>query len=84
VSRYVGAEDGLATERTYIVRTLLRGIARGMRSGILHLDIMGFARAAAIAAGLTITVAGYSTGVIARRFASHNGKLAPRKGKLVK
>jgi glucosyl-dolichyl phosphate glucuronosyltransferase len=73
VTRYVGARDGLAAERTYIVRTLLRGIARGVLDGVLHLDLTGFARAAAIAAGLAITVAGYSTGVIAQRFASSKG-----------
>lgn len=84
VAHYVGAKDGLATERTYIGRTLLRGITRGVRDGILHLDVKGFARAAAIAAGLTITVAGYSAGVITQSFASHNGKLASLKGKLVK
>ena len=71
VTQYVGSKDGLATERTYIVRTLLGGVVRGAMDGILHLDVTGFARAAAIAAGLTITVAGYATGVIARRFTSH-------------
>jgi hypothetical protein len=71
VAQYVGAKDGLATERTYIVRTLLRGIIRGVRDGILHLDVANFARAAAIVAGLTITVAGYSKGAIAQRFVSH-------------
>jgi len=71
VTQYVGSKDGLAAERTYIVRTLLGGIARGVVDGILHLDVMGFAKACAIAAGLTITIAGYSTGVLARRFSSH-------------
>jgi len=73
VAKYVGAKDGLATERTYIVRTLLRGIIRGVRDGILHFDIANFAQAAAIAAGLIITVAGYSRGIIAQRFVSHKG-----------
>lgn len=76
VAKYVGAKDGLATERTYIVRTLLRGIIRGVRDGILHLDIASFAQAAAIAAGLTITIAGYSRGIIANRFVSHKGSRA--------
>lgn len=71
VTRYVGSKDGLATERTYIVKTLLGGIVRGGMDGILHLDLTGFARAGAIAAGLTITFAGYLTGVIARRFTSY-------------
>src|SRR5438552_953022 len=73
VTRYVGAKDGLATERSYVGRTLLRGIARGVMDSTLHLDVTGFARAGAIAAGLAITTAGYSTGVIAQRFASHQG-----------
>jgi GT2 family glycosyltransferase len=80
VAQFVGAKDGLATERTYVVRTLLRGVARGVMDGILRLDVTGFARAVAIAAGLIITVAGYSTGVIARRLASRNSDLALRKG----
>jgi|SRR5947209_3205028 len=82
VTRYVGAKDGLATERTYIVRTLLRGIARGVMDGTLHLDISGFARTGAIAAGLTITATGYSAGVIAQRFASHKGVKASDPGKI--
>lgn len=79
VAQFVGAKDGLATERTYVVRTLLRGVARGVMDGILRLDVTGFARAVVIAAGLIITVAGYSSGVIAQRLASHDGDLALRK-----
>ena len=68
VVQYVGSKDGLATERTYIVRTLVRGMVRGLTDGVFHLDGTGFARAGAIAAGLTMTVAGYMIGIIARRF----------------
>ncbi|MGZ3615843.1 MAG: glycosyltransferase [Ktedonobacteraceae bacterium] len=71
VAKYVGTKDGLATERTYIVRTLLRGTIRGVRDSILHLDVAYFAQAAAIAAGLIITVAGYSKGTITHWFVSH-------------
>ncbi len=71
VATYVGTKDGLATERTYIVRTLLRSTIRGVRDGIWHLDVGYFAQAAAIIAGLVITVAGYSKGTIAHWFASH-------------
>lgn len=73
VARYVGAKDGLATERTYIVRTLLCGVVRGVRDGILRFDVMGFARSVAIVAGLTITVMGYSTGTVKQRFAALRG-----------
>jgi GT2 family glycosyltransferase len=69
VAQFVGSKDGLATERTYIVRTLLGGMVRGVMNGIWHLDGTSFAQAGAIAAGLTITVAGYATGIVARRFA---------------
>jgi glucosyl-dolichyl phosphate glucuronosyltransferase len=82
VTRYVGAKDGLATERTYIVRTLLRGIARGVMDGIFHLDITGFARSGAIAAGLIITANGYLAGVMAQRFASHKGVKASDAGEI--
>jgi glucosyl-dolichyl phosphate glucuronosyltransferase len=82
VTRYVGAKDGLATERTYIVRTLLHGIARGVMDGTLHLDITGFARSGAIAAGLIITATGYSAGVMAQRFASHKGVKASDAGEI--
>ncbi len=70
VTQYVGSKDGLATERTYIVRTLLGGIGGGVMDGIVHLDGRGFARAGGIAAGVIITVAGYATGIIAWRFTS--------------
>ncbi len=80
VARYVGAKDGLATERTYIVRNLLHGMARGVTDGILHLDLKGFARAATIAAGLTITLAGYSAGIIMHRFAAVKSKTVHSRG----
>ena len=84
VAQYVGSKDGLATERTYIVRTLLRGIVRGVMESISHLDGMGFARAGAIAAGLTFTVAGYSTGILARHVTSHKEIKGHTTGQLVK
>lgn len=63
VSRYVGAKDGLATERNYIVRMLLRAVVRGMTRGIIHFDGAEVARAGAVVAGLAITVAGYACGI---------------------
>ncbi len=77
VAGFVGAKDGLATERSYIVRTLLRGIARGMMDGFLRLDATGFARAAAIVSGLAITMTGYVSATMTRRFALHQGSRAP-------
>lgn len=84
VAQFVGSKDGLATERTYVIRTLLGGIVRGVMGGILHLDAMGFAQVGAIAAGLTITVAGYSTGIIARRFTQPKQMSGYRPGRLAR
>ena len=59
VARHVGRGDGLASERTYTLKTLPRGIARGLTDAILRGDLMGLARAGAIVAGLAYTIAGY-------------------------
>ena len=58
ISRMVGADRGLASERRYVTRTLPGGIARGLGSGTRE----GVARAAAIVAGLGLTAAGYVVG----------------------
>ncbi|HEX6780379.1 MAG TPA: hypothetical protein VF099_19405, partial [Ktedonobacterales bacterium] len=62
VTRYVGAKDGLASERAYTSRMLPLGVARGMRDGLLRLDLAGFARAGAITSGLFLTILGYAVG----------------------
>jgi hypothetical protein len=64
VSQFVGAVEGLSSERTYAVKTLPLGIARGLGDIIFHGDLAGLARSAAIAAGLTITTYGYVVGII--------------------
>lgn len=58
VARLSGAES-LATERTYVLRTLLRAVARGLADSAFRLDAWAGARAIAIVAGLASTVAGY-------------------------
>ncbi len=68
VSDLVGADAGLASERTYTMRTLPRGVARGLRDA-LRGDAHGLRRAAAIVAGLAITSAGYARGLLARKAA---------------
>lgn len=62
VSGYVGAKDGLASERSYVRRTLPQGIARGIIDALVHHDMSGFARAGAIVAGLAVTTTGYLVG----------------------
>lgn len=69
VARYVGAKDGLASERTYTLRTLPLGVIRGLKNGLFRRDIAGFACAWAIIAGLTVTTTGYVIGKISLRVA---------------
>ncbi len=62
VARYVGAKDGLASERTYILQTLPRGIVRGLTDALYKDDLTGLARAGVIMFGLAVTIAGYVVG----------------------
>lgn len=62
VARMVGAGDGLASERSYTLRTLSAGISRGLAAALRRRDAAGLARAGAIAAGFAITTFGYLTG----------------------
>jgi glycosyltransferase involved in cell wall biosynthesis len=64
VVRFVGTEDGLVSERTHTLRTLPRGVARGLADTVLRGDLAGFARACAIVVGLAIAMLGYLTGLL--------------------
>ena len=66
VTRLTGADAGLATERDYTRRVLPRGVARELATTLRGDDPAGAARAAAIVAGLAVTVAGYLAGLLAR------------------
>jgi GT2 family glycosyltransferase len=59
VARFVGRKDGLASERTYTLKTLPQGVVRGIADAFFRRDRNGLARAGAIVAGLVITAAGY-------------------------
>ena len=65
---HVGARAGLASERTYVSRTLPQGVWRELGLAVRG-DLWGAVRATAIVAGLSTTAAGYLYGK-ARR---HNG-----------
>ena len=64
VSWLQGSRKGLASERAYTLRTLPRGVARGLTDTFWQRDLTGVARAGAIVAGLAITTAGYLMGKI--------------------
>jgi hypothetical protein len=62
VAQRSGAARGLASERSYAVRTLPAGVLRGIGDAVLRRDPAGLARAAAIVIGLAVTSAGYVAG----------------------
>lgn len=62
VSRSVGTDDGLSSERNYTLRTLPVGVMRGLRTGALRGDVAGLVQSTVIVVGLAITTAGYLTG----------------------
>ena len=64
VAAEVGADDALASERTYTLRTLPEGVMRGLGDA-LRGDRGGLLRAAAIVCGLLVTAAGYLRGRLA-------------------
>jgi glycosyltransferase involved in cell wall biosynthesis len=59
-----GAEHGLSQERIYTLKTLPRGIARGILDTLLYADLSGILRSAAIMFGLSCTVLGYAVGTL--------------------
>jgi glucosyl-dolichyl phosphate glucuronosyltransferase len=82
VSQFVGAGDGLASERTYTMRTLPRGVASGVRDSVLQRNAVGVARAAAITSGLAITTTGYLMGSIMQRRAPNGTRASSKAGGL--
>ena len=62
ITQYVGAQDTLASERTYVRRTLPQGIVRGLTDTFVQHDLTGLTRAGAIVAGLAMTTTGYLVG----------------------
>jgi len=68
IAALVGSADGLAAERTYVLRTLPRGILRGLIDTLAGRDPAGVLRAGAIVAGLLLTTSGYGIGWLAQRW----------------
>jgi len=62
VAQYIGAKDGLSSERTYALRTLPQGILHGLGDALFHHDLTGLARTGAIVVGLALTTTGYLRG----------------------
>jgi cellulose synthase/poly-beta-1,6-N-acetylglucosamine synthase-like glycosyltransferase len=58
LSRFVGAEEGLSSERRHLTRVLPRGVARGIGDAVRG-DGAGALRAGAIVVGLITSAAGF-------------------------
>ncbi len=61
VTQRAGRDEGLSSERRYVLSTLPRGVLDGLRSG-LRGDAWGVARAAMICVGLLAALTGYLVG----------------------
>jgi glycosyltransferase involved in cell wall biosynthesis len=64
VARLVGHGDGLASERSYVLRVLPRAVATGVGDSVRRGDPSGAARAFAVVAGLVSTAAGFAVGTV--------------------
>jgi glycosyltransferase involved in cell wall biosynthesis len=58
LSRYVGSEEGLSSERRHLLVVLPRGVAKGLGRALKG-DLSGGARAAAIVVGLLASASGF-------------------------
>jgi len=67
IAKYVGTRDSLASECSYTLRVLPRGVAQSLMKGLLHCDLWELMRAGAIVFGLAITTLGYVVGMITQQ-----------------
>lgn len=67
LTRRVGAQKGLSSERKYTFHTLPQGVLQGFKD-MLRGDISGLGRSTAIITGLLITTTGYVVGLMRQRW----------------
>jgi glucosyl-dolichyl phosphate glucuronosyltransferase len=70
IVRAAGFRRGLAAERSYAARALTSGFCSELSAALTLRDRSGFGRAAAIAAGLVATAAGFCSGQLRRSLES--------------
>jgi GT2 family glycosyltransferase len=71
LTRLVGSDDALSTERSYVSRALPLGVASGMLDAVAHGDLYGFCRAGALIAGLGFVSIGYIHELVSRANGTH-------------
>lgn len=64
LARLVGIGTGTVSERRYVARVLPLAVLRELRNGVMHADLGGLRRAAAIMTGLCLTTAGMVVGTV--------------------
>ncbi|MFT3894560.1 MAG: glycosyltransferase family 2 protein [Anaerolineales bacterium] len=64
LSRLVGRNDGLSSERTYTMQVLPSGMWQGVLASVREGNLNGIRRSVAIAAGLFVTTFGYGLGTL--------------------
>lgn len=69
VTRLVGSQDGLSSERSYALHTLPQSVVRNAATAVAQRNLAGVQRASAITTGLTITVTGYVIGHLSQLLA---------------
>ncbi len=79
VAQYVGTKDGLASERSYIISNLVRGMKHGIVDILFQHDLAGIERAGAIVIGLATTIAGYVVGSITQRLSHKRAEASIQK-----
>jgi hypothetical protein len=76
LTRRVGSQVGLSSERRYTLRTLPKAALQGL-GDVLRGDLTGLGRSFAIAAGLLITATGYFVGLMRQRLATWKSPARP-------
>lgn len=62
LAKLVGTGRGLSSERSYVLRTLSSGVLKGLGDAIVHFEVGGLGRSAAIIWGLSCASVGYLIG----------------------
>lgn len=80
VAELAGADRGLASERSYVMRTLPIGVLGGVRDAVRDRSLAPLGRSGAIIAGLGLTAAGFAVGSARRVWSRLDAASATRAG----
>ena len=78
ISYFIGHQDAVSTEQTYVRTVLIKGVINGLVGFIKRTEKAGLSKAASIIFGLCTTVSGYIWGNISQLYAQKSMKLIRR------